>query len=147
MEQAMLSAQAANTNWICELKKHIVSVTTELQKVCQQLTNVPHNKPHSKSANNATPAAPPAALCITTPAAPHPQKPLDIWGNPTKNLTWAKCLNASISQQQDKPFTTVMHKNKKPVPVTILPKALPHIERGVLLTCNSTIAKAEHKEK
>jgi hypothetical protein len=60
MEQAMLSAQAANTNRICELEKHLVSITTELQKVYQQLTNTPHNKPHGKPTDNATPAAQPA---------------------------------------------------------------------------------------
>jgi ribosomal protein L29 len=83
MEQAMLSAQATNTNRIRELKKHLASVTTELQKVRQQLTNAPHNKPHGKPADNATPATPPAAPRINMPAAPRPQKPLDIWGNPT----------------------------------------------------------------
>jgi hypothetical protein len=147
MEQAMLSAQAANTNRICELEKHLASITTELQKVCQQLTNTPHNKPHSKPADNTTPATPPTTLCITTPAAPYLQKPLDIWGNLTENLTWAECLNMSISQQQDKPFTTVTCKNKNPAPITILPKALPHIEREVLLTCNATITNAKHKVK
>jgi hypothetical protein len=30
----MLSAQDANTNWICELEKHLASITTELQKEC-----------------------------------------------------------------------------------------------------------------
>jgi hypothetical protein len=147
MEQAMLSAQAANTNRIRELEKHLANVTSELQKVRQQLTNAHHNKPHGKPADNATPAAPPAAPHITTPAAPRPQKPLDIWGNPTENLTWAERLNASVNQQQDKPFTTVTRKNKKPAPVTIIPKALPRIEREVLLTCNVQIPKAENKEK
>jgi hypothetical protein len=147
MEQAMLSTQAANTHWIRELEKHLASITTELQKVCQQLTNAPHNKPHGKPADNTTPATPPAAVRITIPVVPRLQKPLDIWGNLTENLTWVECLNASISQQQDKLFTTVTYKNKKPVPVTILPKALPRIEREVLLTCNSTITKAEHKEQ
>jgi hypothetical protein len=147
MEQAMLSAQAANTNQIRELEKHLASVTTELQKVRQQLTNAPHNKPHGKPADNATPTTPPATPRITTPAAPRPQKPLDIWGNPTENLTWAERLNASVSQQQDKPFTTITRKTKKPAPATILPKALPRIEREVLLTCNATIPKAENKVK
>jgi hypothetical protein len=141
----MLSTQAANTNRIHELEKHLASITTELQKVRQQLTNAPHNKPHGKSADNITPAAPPATPCITTPAAPRPQKPLDIWGNLTENLTWAECLTNSISQQQDKLFMTVTCKSKKPAPVTILPKALPRMEREVRLTCNATIAKAEHK--
>jgi hypothetical protein len=143
----MLSAQAANTNRIRELEKHLASVTTELQKVRQQLTNAPHNKPHGKPADNATPAAPPAAPRVTTPAAPCPQKPLDIWGNPTENLTWAERLNASVSQQQDKPFTTVTRKNKKPAPVTIIPKALPRIEREVLLTCNANLADTERRAK
>jgi hypothetical protein len=146
MEQAMLSTQAANTNRIYELEKHLASVTTELQKVCQQLTAVPHNKPHSKHADKATPAAPPAAPHVTTPAAPRPQKPLDIWGNPTENLTWAECLNASISQH-DNPFTTITHKNKKPAPVTILPKALPRIESEVIITCQTPIKDDEYRGK
>jgi hypothetical protein len=44
----MLSTQAANTNQIHELEKHQPSVTTKLQKVCQQRTNVLHNKLHGK---------------------------------------------------------------------------------------------------
>jgi hypothetical protein len=81
------------------------------------------------------------------PAAPCQQKPLDIWGNLTENLTWAECLNASINQQQDKPFTTTTCKTKKPAPITILPKALPRIEREVLLTCNSCIGTPKQKAK
>jgi hypothetical protein len=127
MEQAMLSAQAANTKRIRELERQVASITTELQKVHQQLTTAHHNKPHGKSADKVNPAAPPATPHVTTPAAPRPQKPLDIWGNPTENLTWAERLNASMNQQ-DKPFTTVTRKNKKPAPITIIPKALPHIE-------------------
>jgi hypothetical protein len=134
MEQAMLSAQAANTNRIRELEKQVASVTTELQKVHQQLTTAPHNKPHGKPTDKVTTAAPPAAPHITAPAAPRLQRPLDIWGNPTENLTRADCLNASISQQH-KPFMTVTHKNKKPAPITIIPKALPRIEREVIITC------------
>jgi hypothetical protein len=42
---------------------------------------------------------------------------------------------------------TIMHKNKKPVPITILPKALPHIKREVLLTCNEHISTPEQKAK
>jgi hypothetical protein len=147
MEQAMLSAQAANTNRICKLEKHLVSITSELQKVCQQLTHAPHNKPHGKPADNATPAAPPATPQITTPAAPHPQNSLDIWGNPTENLTWAECLNASVSQQQDKLFMTITCKNKKSAPVTILPKALPRLEREVLITYNQCIGTPKQKAK
>jgi hypothetical protein len=82
------------------------------------------------------------------PTAPCPQKPLDIWGNPTENPTWAEYLNTSISQQQqDKPFMTIMQKSKKPMPVTIVPKALPRIEREVLLTCNQHISTPEQKAK
>jgi hypothetical protein len=136
----MLSTQATNTNQICKLKKHLVSITTKLQKVCQQLTNVLHNKLHGKSANKATPTAPPTTPHIITPAAPHLQKHLNIWGNLTKNLTWAECLNATVNQQ-DKPFTTVMCKNKKPTPITIMPKALPRIEREVIITCETHVTK------
>jgi hypothetical protein len=116
-----------------------------LQKVRQQLTNALHNKPHGKPADNATPAALPTTLRIATPAAPRPQKPIDIWGNPTENATWAECLSASANQEQqhDKPFTTVMRKNKKPTPVTIIPKALPRIEREVIITCGKHLADAE----
>jgi hypothetical protein len=42
---------------------------------------------------------------------------------------------------------TITCKNKKPVPITILPKALPHIEREVLLTCNQCISTPEQKVK
>jgi hypothetical protein len=135
----MLSAQAANTNRIRELERQVTSITTELQKVCQQLATAPHNRPHGKSADKATPATPPATPHITIPAAPCPQKPLDIWGNPTENLTWADYLNASVSQY-DKPFTTVTRKTKKPVPATIIPKALPLIEREVIITCETHVA-------
>jgi hypothetical protein len=138
MEQAMLSAQAANTNRIHELEKQVASVTTELQKVRQQLTTAPHNKPHGKPADKVTPAAPPTTPHVTTPTAPRPQRPLDISGNPTENLTWADRLNAIINQQ-DKPFTTIMRKNKKPAPVIIIPKALPHTEREVIITCETRI--------
>jgi hypothetical protein len=138
MEQAMLSTQAANTNRIRELERQVASVNTELQKVHQQLTTAHHNKPHGKSADKANPATPPATPHATTPAAPRPQKPLDIWGNPTENLTWAKCLNDSVNQQ-DKPFTTVTCKNKKPAPTTMIPKALPCIEREVIITCETRI--------
>jgi hypothetical protein len=134
MEQAMLSAQAANTKRIRELEKQVASITTELQKVCQQLTTAPHNKPNGKSADKATPAAPPATPRVTTPAAPHLQKPLDIWGNPTENPSWADRLHAGISQQQEKSYTTIMHRNKKPAPITIIPKALPRIETEVIIT-------------
>jgi hypothetical protein len=142
MEQAMLSAQAANTNRIRRLEKHLASVTTELQKVRQQLTTTHLNKPHGKSTDKANPATPPAAPHVTTPAAPRPQKPLDIWGNPTENLTWAECLNASVNQH-DKPFMTVTCKTKTPAPVTILPKALPRIEREVIITCGTQVAETD----
>jgi hypothetical protein len=144
MEQAMLSAQAANTNRIRELERQVTSVTTELQKVRQQLTTAHHNKPHGKSNDKANPAAPPTAPHITTPTAPHPQKPLDIWGNPTENLTWAERLNTSVNQQ-DKHFTTITRKNKKPAPDTIIPKALPRIEREVIITCETRVADANRE--
>jgi hypothetical protein len=142
MEQALLSAQAANTNRIHELENQVASVTTELQKVRQQLTTAYHNKPHGKPADKANPAAPPAAPHAPTPAAPRPQKPLDIWGNPTENPTWAERLNTTVSQQ-DKPFTTVMRKNKKPAPVAIIPKALPRIEREVIITCETQVPEVD----
>jgi hypothetical protein len=135
MGEAMLSTQAANTNRIRKLEKQVASITSECQKVCQQLTTVPHNKLHGMSADKGTPGTPPATPRVTTPNAPHPQKPLDIWGNPTKSLSWADRLNAGISQQQEKSYTTIMHRNKKPAPITIIPKALPRIEREVIITC------------
>jgi hypothetical protein len=141
MENAILSAQAANTNRIRELEKQVASITTKLQKVRQQLTTAPHNKLHSKSADKATPATPPATLRVTTPAAPCPQKPLDISENPTENLSWADHLNASISQH-DKPFTTLTLKNKKPIPATIITKALPCTDREVIITIKVAVTDA-----
>jgi hypothetical protein len=141
MEEAMLSAQAANTNRIRELENQVASVTTELQKVHQQLTTAPHHRPHGKSANKATPATPPATPRVTIPTAPHPQKPLHIWGNPTKNLSWADRLNTGISQQHENPYTTIRCRNKKPAPITIIAKALPCIEREVIITCETHVAE------
>jgi hypothetical protein len=143
MEQAMLSAQATNTNRIRKLEKQVASTTTELQKVRQELTTAFHNKPHGKSADKATPATPPATPRVTIRTAPHPQKPLDIWGNLTENLSWADRLNNGISQQHEKPYTTVTRKNKKPEPVTIIPKALPCIEREVIITCQTHVAEID----
>jgi hypothetical protein len=146
MEQAMLSAQAANTNRIHELEKQVASVTTELQKVYQQLTTTPHNKPHGMSADKATPATLPTTPCVTIPTAPCPQKPLDIWGNPTENLSWADHLNTSMSHQ-DKPFMTITRKNKMPAPATIIPKALPRIEREVIITCKTHLSRITDRVK
>jgi hypothetical protein len=42
---------------------------------------------------------------------------------------------------------TIMYKNKKSALVTILTKALPYIEREVIIICNAYIADVEHHEK
>jgi hypothetical protein len=38
---------------------------------------------------------------------------------------------------------TVTRKNKKPAPITIIPKALPRIEREVIITCETRIAEID----
>jgi hypothetical protein len=38
---------------------------------------------------------------------------------------------------------TIMCKNKKPAPTTIIPKALPHIEREVIITCKTQVAEID----
>jgi hypothetical protein len=56
----------------------------------------------------------------------------------TENLAWAECLNATVNEQ-DKPFTTITCKHKKPTPTTIIPNALPRIEREVIITCKTQV--------
>jgi hypothetical protein len=141
MENAMLSAQATNTNCIRQLEKQVASITAELQRVCQQLTSTPApNKPTGKNPergrSGALPAAPPTAPLAT----PCPQKIVDIWGNLTNNLSWADRLNAGEDQTQpEKPFITIDHKKKELAPQTVIPKAFPHTEREVILTLEATV--------
>jgi hypothetical protein len=38
---------------------------------------------------------------------------------------------------------TIMHKNKKPAPITIIPKALPHMEREVIITYQTHVMEID----
>jgi hypothetical protein len=40
-----------------------------------------------------------------------------------------------------------MRKNKKPMPITIIPKALPRIEREVIITCETPIKDDEYHKQ
>jgi hypothetical protein len=74
-----------------------------------------------------------------TPAAPCLHQPT------TDNLTWAACITAA-AESNEKLFTTVVHKKKKPVLPPLIPKSLPRIEREIIITCNlSIILDAERK--
>jgi hypothetical protein len=59
----------------------------------------------------------------------------------TENLSWADRLNASMSQE-DQPFMTSTCKNKNPAPATIIPKALCHTKREVIITIAVPVTNA-----
>jgi hypothetical protein len=71
-----------------------------------------------------------------TPAAPRPHKPT------TDDLTWAARIAAAV-EHNEKPFTTVARKQKKPAPPTIIPKSLPRIEREIIISTDTIFPPTE----
>jgi hypothetical protein len=137
MEKALLSAQATSTNRIRELEKQVASITAELYHTRQQQNATPApNKPTSNNPERGRPSvrAPTQRAC--TPATPHPHKPT------TDDLTWAARI-AAAAEHNEKPFTTIACKQKKPAPPTIIPKSLPHIEREIIISTDTIFPPAE----
>jgi hypothetical protein len=128
MEKAILSSQATSTNRIRELEKQVASITTELHRTRQQQNATPApNKPTGNNPDRGRSSAPHPNQRERTPAAPRPHKPT------TDNLTWAAHITAA-AECNEKPFTTVARKQKKPVPPTIIPKSLPRVDREIIIT-------------
>jgi hypothetical protein len=128
MEKALLSSQATSTNRIRELEKQVASGTTELHRTRQQQNATPApNKPTGNNPDRGRSSAPRPNQRERTPAAPRPHKPT------TDNLTWAAHITAT-AERNEKPFTTVARKQRKPAPPTIIPKSLPRVDREIIIT-------------
>jgi hypothetical protein len=137
MEKALLSSQATSTNRIRELEKQVASITTELHRARQQQTATPApNKPTGNNPERGRSSACAPTQRAHTPAAPRPHKPT------TDNLTWAARITAA-AEHNEKPFTTVVCKQKKPAPPTIIPKSLPRIERELIISNDTIFPPAE----
>jgi hypothetical protein len=127
MEKALLSAQATSTNRIRELEKQVASITAELHRTRQQHSST--LGPHYPTGKNPEKGKPNARA--PTPAAPQPQKPL------TDKISWAAHI-AAAAENNEQQFTTVSRKKKKTAPATIIPKALPRVEREIIIPTKCT---------
>jgi hypothetical protein len=63
----------------------------------------------------------------------------------TDDLNWAAHMTA-VADTNEKQFTTMICKQKKPAPPTIIPKSLPRIDREIIITCDSSITETECQE-
>jgi hypothetical protein len=137
MEKALLSAQATSTNRIRELEKQVASITAKLHRTRQQQNATPApNKPTGNNPERGRSSARAPTQRASTPATPRPHKPT------TDDLTWAARI-AAAAEHNEKPFTTVARKQKKPVPPTIIPKSLPRIEREIIISTDTIFPLAE----
>jgi hypothetical protein len=133
MEKALLSSQATSTNRIRELEKQVSSITAELHHTRQQQNATPApNKPTSYNPKRGRSSAHAPTQRAHTPAAPRPYNPT------TDDLSWAARITAA-ADANEKQFTTVSRKKKKPAPPPLIPKSLPRIEREIIITCNLDI--------
>jgi hypothetical protein len=140
MEKAILSSQATSTNRIHELEKQVASITAELYRTRQQQNTTPApNKPTGNNPERGRSSAYAPTEHACTPAAPHPHKPT------TNDLTWAARI-ATAAKHNEKPFTTIARKQKKPAPPTIIPKSLPRIEREIIIPTDTIFPPAELKK-
>jgi hypothetical protein len=128
MEKAILSSQATSTNRIRELEKQVASITAELHRTHQQQNATPApNKPTGNNPERGRSSARAPTQRAGTAATPHPHKLT------TDDLTWAARITAA-AENNEKPFTTVSRKKKKPAPPTIIPKSLPRVDREIIIT-------------
>jgi hypothetical protein len=138
METAFTTSQNTSANRITQLEKQIAQLTAEICKLRPQPTNPHDNKPAKTN---------PEYGCSATPPVPTPAIPLHapiasewavVW-NGSHNQTWAEHLNGVAEcTQVEKPFTTVEWKKKK-TPTTVIPKALPHTNREVIITLGEKV--------
>jgi hypothetical protein len=140
MEKAILSSQATSTNRIRELEKQVASIIAELHRTRQQQNATPApNKPTGTNPERGRSSARAPTQRARIPAAPRPHKPN------TDDLTWAAHI-AAAAEHNEKPFTTVARKQKKPAPPTLIPKPLPRTNREVIITCENIITEAERQK-
>jgi hypothetical protein len=140
MEKALLSSQATSTNPIRELEKQVASITTELHRTRQQQNATPTpNKPTGNNPEWGRSSVRTPTQHARTPAAPCPHKPT------TDDLTWAARITAA-AESNEKPFTTMSCKKKKPAPRPRIPKSLPRIEREIIIPTATNFPPAELKK-
>jgi hypothetical protein len=140
MEKALLSSQATSTNRIRKLQKQVASITAELHRTCQQQNaTLAPNKPTGNNPKRGRSSARAPTQRACTPAAPHPHKPT------TDDLTWAARITAA-TESDEKPFTTMSRKKKKPTSPPLIPKSLPRIEREIIVPTNTIFPPAELKQ-
>jgi hypothetical protein len=140
MEKAILSSQATSTNCICELEKQVASITAELHRTRQQQNATPaSNKPTGNNPERGRSSTRAPTHRAGTPAAPRPHKPT------TDDLTWAARITAAANNNE-KPFTTVSRKKKKPTLPPLIPKPLPRIEWEIIIPTENTFPPAELKK-
>jgi hypothetical protein len=143
METAFTNSQNASANRITQLEKQVAQLTAEIRKLRPQPTNPHSNKPTGTIAQP-TPVRPGDLWGITnTTSTPGPSTETNWpWKEPTKQLSWAERINATAEQpNKEKPFTTVEHKKKR-TPTTIIPKALPRVDREVIITLGENVTDA-----
>jgi hypothetical protein len=130
MEKALLSSQATSTNHIHEVEKQVASITAELHHTRQQQNATPApNKPTGYNPKRGRSSARAPTQRAHTPATPRPHKPT------SDDLSWAARI-ATAADANEKQFTTVSRKKKKPTLPPLIPKSLPRIEREIIITCN-----------
>jgi hypothetical protein len=140
MEKALLSSQATSTNRIRELEKEVASIMAELHRMRQQQNATPApNKPTGNNPERGRSSTRAPTQCACTPAAPPLHEPT------TNDLTWAVRITA-VAESDEKPFTTVSRKKKKPAPPPLIPKSLPCIEREIIISTDTIFPPAELKK-
>jgi hypothetical protein len=138
METTFATCQNTSTNQITQLEKQVAQRTAEIHKLHPQPANPHANKPTNTNPERGCSAAPPAPTPAIPLHTPVPNEWDTVWkGN--NNQSWANHLNGIAEHDQaEKPFTTVEHKKKK-TPTTVIPKALPHTDRELIITLGETI--------
>jgi hypothetical protein len=103
-------------------------ITSSVCRTRQQQNATPApNKPTGNNPEKGRSSARAPTHRARTPAAPCPHKPT------TDDLTWAAHI-AAAAEYNEKPFTSVARKQKKPAPPTIIPKSLPRVDREIIIT-------------
>jgi hypothetical protein len=142
MENAFAASQNTSANRIAQPEKQLAQLTAEVPKLRPQTANPHTNKP-SGTITQPTSQCPENIWDFTTnTGTPGPSTGATWpWKDPAKqHPSWANRLNAETGQSdKEKPFTTVERKKKKKTPKTIIPKALPHADREVIITLGEKV--------
>jgi hypothetical protein len=117
----------------------VASITAELHRTHQQQNATPApNKPTGNNPERGRSSMRAPTHRAGTPAAPRPHKPT------TDDLTWAAHITTA-ADNNEKPFTTVSRKKKKPTLPPLIPKSLPRIEREIIIPTDTIFPPTELK--